>query len=253
MLITGGLAPIGHTAEEIYATTFDLMRERSARFYDRFPADRDRMRDLIELCAAGEIRTPAGDVVTPDWFRSIGHCLGAQPGQETLHYLLHRDPKSPAFAHDLRALFPFHGRNPLYYVLHESSMADGVTTGWASARVQPDDFRDDLTLFTGEHPYPWMAEVDSELRPYADVANILADVAWPQLYDPDQLAQNTVPVAATAYTTDVYVPLDFARETAAMVRGLRPWITSEFEHNGLRASGDRVLDRLIALTRDEVY
>ena len=31
--------------------------------------------------------------------------------------------------------------------------------------------------------------------------------------------------------------------------GLRPWVTNEYEHNGLRADGERVLGRLIALAR----
>jgi hypothetical protein len=33
------------------------------------------------------------------------------------------------------------------------------------------------------------------------------------------------------------------------VRGLRPWVTNEYEHNGLAASGGQVLDRLIDLVR----
>ncbi len=250
--ITGGLTPVGHTADDIYSTTFDIMRERSARYYDRFPADRERMRRIIDLCAAGEIHTPAGDRVTPEWFRTIGLRLGALPGAEDVHYLLQRDPRSSQFRHDLRALLPFSGRNPLYYVLHESSMADGVATQWAAHRVQPDDFTDDLTLFTAEHVYPWMAEVDSELAPYAEVAAGLAQHSWPQLYFPERLAQNTVPVAASVYTTDAYVPLEMSLETAAMIQGIRPWITSEFEHNGLRSHGGKVLDRLIALADDEV-
>ena len=36
---------------------------------------------------------------------------------------------------------------------------------------------------------------------------------------------------------------------AAAIRGLRPWITSELEHNGLRAEGERVLDTLINMVR----
>ena len=42
---------------------------------------------------------------------------------------------------------------------------------------------------------------------------------------------------------------DFAEETAATIRGLRTWETDEFEHNGLRADGERVLGRLIDLVR----
>jgi len=35
----------------------------------------------------------------------------------------------------------------------------------------------------------------------------------------------------------------------AAIRGLRPWITNEFVHNGLRADGERVLGRLIDMAR----
>ena len=58
-----------------------------------------------------------------------------------------------------------------------------------------------------------------------------------------------MPVAATAYAWDMYVERAFAEETAERIRGLRLWITSEYEHNGLRADGDRVLGRLIDMTR----
>ena len=48
---------------------------------------------------------------------------------------------------------------------------------------------------------------------------------------------------------NLYVERDFAVETAATIRGLRTWETDEFEHNGLRADGERVLGRLIDLAR----
>ena len=63
---------------------------------------------------------------------------------------------------------------------------------------------------------------------------------------------NEVPVVATIYTDDLYVERDFAEESAASIRGLRPWITNEFEHNGIRADGERVLDRLIGFVRGRV-
>ena len=51
------------------------------------------------------------------------------------------------------------------------------------------------------------------------------------------------------YVDDLYVERAFAEETAGAIRGLRPWITNEFVHNGLRADGERVLGRLIDLVR----
>ena len=66
---------------------------------------------------------------------------------------------------------------------------------------------------------------------------------------PTSSRRNEVPVAATIYVNDLYVERDFAEETAAAIRGLRPWETDEYEHNGLRADGERVLGRLIDLVR----
>jgi hypothetical protein len=40
--------------------------------------------------------------------------------------------------------------------------------------------------------------------------------------------------------------------TARSVRYLRTWVTDEYEHDGLRVSGGRVLDRLIRLVRGEL-
>ena len=62
---------------------------------------------------------------------------------------------------------------------------------------------------------------------------------------------NTVPVAAAIYFNDMYVDRDDSLRTAVAIEGLRPWVTSEYEHDGVRVSEGRVLDRLIALARGE--
>jgi hypothetical protein len=50
----------------------------------------------------------------------------------------------------------------------------------------------------------------------------------------------------------MYVDRDDSLRTAAAIKGLRPWVTSEYEHDGVRVSGGQVLDRLIAMARGEV-
>lgn len=246
---TGGVPPVGRPIDEIYATTFTTMRERNRRYYDRYPCDRDRVLALHELAAAGEIRLPNGDVLTPRRLRSIGNALGMSDGAERVHYLLELDPDSSAFRHDLAESFPFHGRNPLYAVIHEACYADGQATRWSSERVLPEDFQDDPTLFFGEHIFSWTFEDDSELRPLLEAANLLAEHEWPQLYDAEALASCGVPCAAAVYLEDPYVHVDFSRETAALMPTMKTWVTNEYEHNGLRVDGGRILDRLIGLAR----
>jgi hypothetical protein len=168
-------------------------------------------------------------------------------GAERLHYILELPFGSRAFLHDVEAAYPF-ARNPLYAVIHEACYAPGLATRWSAERVYPDDFREDPTLLTGEHVYSWMLEEYGELQPLADAARILAEHEWPQLYDPARLRDNEVPAAAAVYAEDMYVERAFSEETAAVIHGLRPWLTNEYEHDGLRADGARVLGRLLDLT-----
>ena len=154
---------------------------------------------------------------------------------------------SLAFLHDVERAVGF-ARNPIYATLHESSYADGAATRWAAARLWTDETAA-ACLFTAEHVFPWMWDDYAALRPQRAAAELLAQHAWPRLYDAAQLRHNDVPVAATIYVDDLYVERAFAEDTAAQIRGLRPWITNELEHNGLRADGERVLGRLIDLVR----
>jgi hypothetical protein len=143
---------------------------------------------------------------------------------------------------------PF-ARNPLYAALHEASYADGGVTAWSGPGCSPPEFDDDVDLFTGEHVYPWMFEDYSELAPLREAAQLLASHEWPFLYDPTVLAASDVPCAAAIYSEDMYVERAFSEETAAQIPGMRTWITSEYDHNGLRADGARVLGHLVDLVR----
>jgi hypothetical protein len=174
--------------------------------------------------------------------------LGMSDGSEHLHYLLELDPDSPAFAHDAEAATAF-ARNPLYSIVHEACWADGSATRWAAERTMPEEFRATPELLTGEHMFPWMFEDYGALAPLREAAEILAAHEWPRLYDPGRLAANEVPAAAAIYTDDPYVERAYSEETAARTRGLRTWVTSEYDHNGLRADGERILSRLVDLAR----
>jgi hypothetical protein len=94
-----------------------------------------------------------------------------------------------------------------------------------------------------------MFEEYGALAPLREAAHVLAEREWPRLYDEGRLRENEVPAAAIAYADDLYVERTFSEETAALVRGLRLWLTNEYEHNGLRADGARILGRLIDLAR----
>jgi pimeloyl-ACP methyl ester carboxylesterase len=246
--VTGGLAPIGPRIDDVYRATYPRTLERCRRYYERYPADRERVRALRDRLESDDVRLPSGDRLTPRRLRQLGNLLGMSTGAEDLHYILELPVDSPAFRHDVEAALAF-ARNPLYAVLQEACWADGGSTRWAAERLLPAAYQDEPELFVGEHVYPWMFEEYGALAPLREVADLLAGREWPRLYDPDRLAANEVPVAAAIYAEDMYVERAFSEETASLIRGLRPWLTNEYEHNALRADGERVLGRLIDLAR----
>jgi pimeloyl-ACP methyl ester carboxylesterase len=248
--VTGGLPPIARPTDDVYRATYERVRERNRRFYARYPDDLDRVRALHARLADEELFLPSGDRLTPRRFRQLGSMLGMSDGAERLHYLLELPPDSPAFAHDVEAETRF-ARNPLYAIVHEACYADGCATRWSAERLLPDEFASTPELFTGEMVYSWMFEDYSALAPLREAAELLAAHEWPRLYDGERLEANDVPAAAAVYAEDMYVERAFSEETAARVKGLRVWLTNEFEHDGLRTD-ERVLDRLIDLVHGRV-
>jgi pimeloyl-ACP methyl ester carboxylesterase len=247
--LTGGLPPVGRHPDEVYRATYARTLERCRRYYERYPSDRARARQLQTWMTEKEVILPNGDRLTPRMFQQLGSMLGMSDGAEKLHHIMELPVGSRAFLHDVEDGLPPFSRNPLYAVIHESSYSDGAVTNWSAARVQPEEYQQQPELFTGEHVFPWMFEDYGALRPFLEAADLLARHDWPSLYDPARLHACKVPAAAAIYADDMYVERSFSEETAALVPSIRVWLTNEYEHNGLRADGALVLDRLIGMAR----
>jgi pimeloyl-ACP methyl ester carboxylesterase len=246
--VTGGVPGIGVPIDEVYRATWARTIERNRRYYARFPQDRERMLELVRRLEAEDVRLPDGDRLTARRLRTHGNKLGMSDGPEALHYILELPFGSPAFLHDAADDLEI-ARNPIYALLHEACWADGGVTNWSADRMQPAVFEQQPELFTAEHIFPWLFEDYGALAGARDVANELAAHEWPRLYDPEVLAANTVPTAAAIYTEDLYVERRFSEQTVASTPNLHAWVTSEYDHNGLRADGERILSRLIDLAR----
>jgi pimeloyl-ACP methyl ester carboxylesterase len=247
-LITGGVPALGPGAiDGVYGATYAEVARRRDAYFARYPDDRERLRALARRLEHEDLGLPSGDPLTLRRVQGAAAVLGMADGAERLHYLLELAPDSPAFRHDVETETAF-ARNPLYAILHEACWADGGATRWAAQRLRP-DWADAPDALFGEHIFPALFEEIGALAPLREAAEILAGHEWPRLYDPDVLAANTVPAAAAVYANDMFVPRAFSEATAAGIAGLRVWLTSEYEHDGLRQAGDRVLGRLLDLTR----
>ena len=262
--ITGGLPGLTSTADDLYRITYGKVAARVREHYRRYPGDAGQARRVARYLRDHRAALPGGGQLTVERFQLLGQLLGQSTGSDDLHYLL-EDPfagseLADAFLHALLPRLSF-AAAPLYAVLHEACYAQGSATRWAAHRVRAEfpEFDpaavdgDAPLLFTGEMIYPWLFELDPALRPLRDAAEELAGWAdWPALYDPARLAANQVPVAAAVYFSDMYVPAELSVPTSQAIGGLRAWVTSEYEHDGLRVSDGAVLDRLIGMVRGTI-
>jgi pimeloyl-ACP methyl ester carboxylesterase len=258
--ITGGLPGLTVTADDIYRRTYRTVAAKNAAHYERYPRDVDQARRVAEYLATRDVRLPDGAPLTVAAFQSAGAMLGQGGGSHALHYLLEDpfadDELSDAFRYAMMNELSF-ATAPLYALLHEAGYAQGFATRWSAQRIRAEfaefDPHADPLYFTGEMIYPWMIDADPVLRPLRQAADILAERDdWPPLYDPSRLAANEVPAAAAVYYNDMYVDREFSMQTARAIRGLQTWVTSEYEHDGLRVSDGAVLDRLIGMVRGNI-
>ncbi|MGP3928237.1 alpha/beta fold hydrolase [Streptomyces sp. 8N616] len=269
-LITGGLPSLDAAADDVYRAAYPRVERKTRAHYARYPQDAQTARRIAAHLREHPTELPGGYRFTVEAFQALGHQLGGAGGSHRLHYLIEhafvRTPLGPrlsdAFLEGARAVLSY-AANPLYALLHEAIYAQGdEPTAWAAQRVRAEfpQFDADRALangepllFTGEMVYPWMLDADPALRPLRETAELLAGrTGWTRLYDAGRLAANEVPVAAAVYHDDMYVDTGHALQTARTIGGLRTWVTDEFEHDGVRTGGTRVLDRLLALARDEV-
>lgn len=268
-VITGGLPSLDAHADDVYRAAYPRIERKVAAHYARYPQDVERARRIADHLLHHEVTLPNGYRLTVEAFQTLGILLGGGEGSHRLHFLLEeafvRTPNGPAlsdaFQEEVQGLLSYAG-HPLYALVHEAIYGqDARPTNWSAERVRTEFPQFDAAktlagdgplLFTGESIHPWMFETDPALRPLRETAELLAArTDWTPLYDSARLAANEVPVAAAVYHDDMYVDTAHSLDTARSIRGLRTWVTDEFEHDGVRAGGPRVLDRLLALARDE--
>jgi proline iminopeptidase len=258
-LVTGGLASVTPDASEVYRRTYPRVQEKNRIFYRRYPHDVELVGRIADRLQADPVSLPDGDVLTVRRLQSLGIDFGMKPGMERIHWLLDEaftpedDELSDFFLSEVLHLSSY-ADNPLFAVMQESIYGHGPgATGWAAERERANhpEFAEKARplLFTGEMMYPWMFEEIRGLRAFGPAVELLASRnSWSPLYDLDRLAANEVPVVAAVYFDDMYVDSGLQLETARRVGNLQPWVTNEFEHDGL--GSDRVFRHLTQILAD---
>jgi thioester reductase-like protein/pimeloyl-ACP methyl ester carboxylesterase len=258
VFVSGGLPGLRATADDVYARTCAELVRKHAAYYAEYPQDVRRIRELAAHLAGHDVRLPGGERLTVRRMRLLGRNLGMSDGFERAHRIFAQawsgGEVSAAFRQAVAAQTAVFAEQPLYAMQEFAYARPGHATRWAAQRALasfPELACDaDPLLLFGEMTFPWMFREITGLRPFADAAELLAEAAdFPELYAPERLAANTVPVVALVYSGDLYTPEDLQRETAAAVGGTRLVVTDEFHHNGL-VRNPALLERLVQTARE---
>ena len=268
VLITGGIPSLTRPTDDVYRATYKRVIDKNRVYYQRYPGDVEKVRAIVRHLQEQDVRMPNGGRLTAQRFLQLGLQFGMSDGFEAIHYLLEEafvDGVDENNKQEINWNFMFHleqlqsfDTNPIFSLMQEACYTQQVASNWSANRLLAEfpEFnlaRQEMILFTGEMIYPWMFDTYPQLKPLKQAADIIANNAsWPMLYDVEKLKQNRVPVAAAVYFDDMYVHREFSEETARIVPNMKLWITSQYEHNGLRADGEAVVDRLLQMVRDEV-
>jgi pimeloyl-ACP methyl ester carboxylesterase len=264
-IITGGLPPLNRSPDDVYRATYRRVIDKNRLYYERYPEDIGRAKEIIDYLGSHEVDLPGGNRLSPRRFQQLGLAFGMSNGFEQVHYML--EEAFLGSTADRQIGYPFlrdfenslwFETNPIYAILQESIYCEEAASNWSAERVRREyaEFeitRDQPVFFTGEMVYPWMFDEYKYLQPLKEAAEILATYdGWPRLYDKSTLQSNTVPCGGVIYYNDMYVERTLSEETARNIRGIKLWVTSEYEHNGLRADGEKVLGRLLGMLHGEI-
>lgn len=271
VMICGGLPPmLMANAPATYDVLVRTVFERSQAYYRTYPEDIAKVKRIVDLLEASPYPLGQDGVMTARRFLDLGMLLGTTSGFSKVHALLDNPFVAGSGETQLRYGFIEHIRqqasyetNPLYVLLHEAIYCEQNASNWAAeGAMQRHGGFDPARLLTesesptgeaqlgvsfyGETVRPDMLEDYGQLRGFKAVAELLAAKDdWPKLYDPEQLAKNTVPVECIVYEQDYYVDKEESLKTAAAINGANVWLHPEWQHDGIRAHGRDVVETLV--------
>ncbi len=263
-IITGGIPPLNARPDDVYRATYKRVIDKNKKFYQRFPDDATSIKEIVEFLKATKVTLPSTGTLTPRRFQQLGIMFGMQQGMEQLHFLIEdafievngRKELNYSFLRTVEELSHFE-TNPIYVVLHEAIYCQNRASAWSADRVKTEfsEFDENASpfYFTGEMIYPWMFDDFKYLATFKESAEILAQhEKWPVLYNVDKLRENKVPVVAAVYYDDMYVETGYTEHSARNIGNCKLWITNEYDHDGIRQDGSRILDRLLQMLSGEI-
>lgn len=278
--VTGGVPPINYHATDVYKATYGRARDRNKHYYNKYPQDENRVRQILQYLQLNNVKLPDGGDLSVERFQQLGINFGGHGGTDQVHSIV------SALSNDLTTYRTFSytslsmvqslvsfGTNILYALLQEAIYCDGFNhdtfpSNWAAERAKHlpenrsfiyENSSDREVFFTTEMVFPSMFSDYSQLRPFKNLANALHSCTkWPKLYNPNVLSLKDftmVPIVGAIYVNDLYVDYDLTTKVLKKLfkgNNFRAYITNEFFHNGYKKDPERVMGMLFNLLDQEI-
>jgi len=258
--ITGGIPSLTRSADEVYQATFPRVKSKNELFFAQFPKAQAKAKAIADHLLVHQEILPNGTVLTVEQFQLLGIHLGMTGGQQELYFMMEQafanvdgaNVLSYVFKHQMMVMLDY-DTNPIFAFLHESIYCQQFASNWAAQRVRSNEFSaifdyvggDQPFYFSGEMVFDWMFEQFANLMPLHGAAQCLATKDdWPMLYDLEVLKNNKVPTAAAIYFDDMYVDINYSLETVAQIANFKTWVSSDYDHNGIRVDGALIFNKL---------
>ncbi|CAK7241331.1 MAG: hypothetical protein STHCBS139747_002792 [Sporothrix thermara] len=152
VIVTGGIPPVGQTADAVYKNTYKTLIKACDTFYGKFPHHEATVRDILEFIArqrrdrcgnGASLKMPGGGVLTPERFLCLGRTLGTTDGDAKVDRALVaclEDVQRGRFSEDtlrrIESWLRFEER-PLYALLHEAIYTEPgmAAASWSAERT----------------------------------------------------------------------------------------------------------------------
>jgi len=257
--------------DEVYKLLYERVKERNQIYYNKFPRDVRRVRDILKYLNQNKVVLPNGGHLTTRRFLQLGLNFGGTGGLDDIHALVLRASSelqyTGTFSYKLlQAILSeqsFDG-NLIYAILHEAIYCQESPSVWSADRILSSDpslrcfnydaiaqEADDVpAYFTGEMIYPWMFTDYTELRKLKPIADHIAQIGdWPRLYNLEKLKCNQVPVNSAIYVDDMFVEFELARKTAKAIGNHKLYVTNTMMHDAVRSRCSEVMGELFRLSK----
>ncbi|KAG7818848.1 hypothetical protein KL928_002716 [Ogataea angusta] len=264
VLIFAGLPPLTGDLTQISINNLATAKRRTLEFYEEYPGNKQRVERIVDYLKKDRPALPNGGVLSPERFQQLGMHFATVGGFGWMNKLvvtmtLELQTTGQLSYTTLKNAQDGSGfdSNLLYFFFQEAIYmnGNGSSSQWFVNKIKERVHDDGEFYFTSEHHYPGICDDFQSLRSLKPLLELVHTYdRWDKIWDLSKLRNVTLaklPVYCLLCYDDQYVSTELALANSSVFEFKR-WITTEYLHDGIIASGEEVVDKLFRLVEGRI-